>query len=73
MADEKEYYYDYDTDVDDFRLNAKFFTALHGDEMGYKARYLDLVMDLTDRVQRMMDDEYLTEYALRRLALGNDE
>ena len=72
MADEKEYYYDSDTEVDDFGLHAKFFTAFDGNEMGCKASDLDLAMDLTDQVQRMMEDNNLTEDALRRLAPGNE-
>ena len=72
MADEKEDYYDSDTEVDDFGLNANFFTALDGNALGCKARDLDLVIDLTDRAQRMMEDGDLTEGALRRLATVND-
>ena len=48
MADKKEDYYDSDTEVDDFGLHAKFFTALDGNAMGFKESYLKLVIDLTD-------------------------
>ena len=40
MADEKEDYYDYDTEVYDFGLHAKFFTELYGNALGCKARDL---------------------------------
>ena len=72
MADEKEDYYDSDAEVDDFGPHAKFFTVLDGNELGFKARGLDLVMDFTDRVQRIMKDDDLTEDALRRLAPENE-
>ena len=72
MANEKEDYYDYDTEVDDFGLHVKFFTELGGVELGYKVRDLNLVMNLTDRAQRMMVDDDLTEDALRILAPGNE-
>ena len=72
MADEKEDYYNYDTEVDDFWLHNKLFTALDDNALGCKARYLELVMDLTDRAQRMMEEDDLTEDALRRIAPGNE-
>ena len=72
MADKKEDYYDSDTEVDDFGLHAQFFTELDGNALGFKARDLDLVMDFTDRVQRIMKDDDLTEDALRRLAPENE-
>ena len=71
MADEKEYYYGSDTEVDDFGLNDNFFNVLDGNALRFKARYLDLMMDLTDRAQRTMEDGDLTEDALRRIAPGN--
>ena len=72
MADEKEDYYDYDTELDDFGLHDNFFNALDGNAMGWKARDLYLVMHLTDRAQLKMEDDDLTEDALRRLAPGNE-
>ena len=73
MADQKEDYHDSDIEVDDFILNAKFFTSLYGNALGYKARDLDLVLDLTNQVQRMKEDDDLTEYASRRLSPGNEQ
>ena len=72
MADEKEDYHYYDTEVDDFGLHAKLFTALDMNVLDYKARDLYLVMDLMDQAQRMMEDDNLKEDALRRLAPGNE-
>ena len=72
MYNKKEDENDSDTEVSDFGLHAKLFTALNGNALGCKARDLDMVMDLTDRAQRMMEDEDLTEDALRILALGNE-
>ena len=72
MDNKKEDYYDYDTEVDDFWLHAKFFNALDGNALGWKARDLYLVTDLTDRAQQMTEDDNLMEDALRRLAPGNE-
>ena len=72
MADEKEDYYDSDTEVDDFGLNANLFTALDGNALCFKERGLDLVMDLMNQAQKMMEDDDLTEDALRRLDPGNE-
>ena len=72
MADEKEDYYDSDMDVDHFDLHAKFFTALDGNALGCKARDIDFVIDLTARARLMMEDDDLTEDALRRLAPGKE-
>ena len=72
IADEKEDYYDSDTEVDNFGLYDKFFTELDGTALGCKERDLDLAMDLTDQAQRMMEDDDLTDDALRRLAPGNE-
>ena len=72
MADEKEGYYDYDTEIDDFGLHDKFFTAFNGDAMGFKEMDLDLVVDLMDRAQLMMGYDNFTEDALRRLTPGNE-
>ena len=72
MDDEKEDYYDSDTEVDDFGLHAQLFTELDGNALGFKARGLDLVMDFIDRAQRMMEGDDLTEDALRRLASGKE-
>ena len=72
MTNEKEDYYDYDTEVDYFVLHAKLFSSLDGNALGYKARDLDLVMHLTYRAQQMMEDDNLTEDALRKLAPGNE-
>ena len=67
-----ENYYDSDTEVDTFGLYSKLFTSLDDNTMGFKARDLDLVMYFTYRVQRMMEDDNLTEDSLRRLAPGNE-
>ena len=72
VDDRKEYYYDSDTYIYDFVLHAKFFTVFYGNALGFKARDLDLVVDLTDRAQQKMEDDDLTEDALRRLAPGNE-
>ena len=72
MADKKEYYHDFDTEVDDFGLHAKLFTELDENALGYKEIHLYFMMDLTDWAQRMMEDDNLTEDASRRLAPGNE-
>ena len=71
MADKKEDYYDSDAEVDNFGLDDKFFAVLDGNALGCKARNLDLVMDLTYQAQQIMEDDDLTEGALKRLAPGN--
>ena len=48
MAGEKEDYYDSNTEVYDFVLHAKFFTASDGNSLVFKATDLDLVIYLTD-------------------------
>ena len=72
MANDKEDYYDSDTEVNYYGLHAKYFTVLDGNALGFKAIYLDLVMDFTDQPQRMMEDKDLMEDALMRLAPGNE-
>ena len=72
VDDGKEYYYDSDTYIYDFVLHAKFFTVFYGNALGFKARDLDLVVDLTDRAQQNMEDDDLTEDVLRRLAPGHE-
>ena len=68
MANKKEDYYGSDMDRNDFDLHGKFFTASDVNAMGCKARDMDFVIDLTARAQLMMEDDNLTEDALRRLA-----
>ena len=72
MADKKGDCNDSDTDVDDFELHDKFFTALDGNALGCKARDIDFVIDLTARARLMIEDDDLTEDALRRIAPGKE-
>ena len=72
ISDEKEDYYDSDIEVDGVRLHANLFTVFDGNALGFKERGLDLVMDLMDQAQKMMEDDDLTEGALKRLAPGNE-
>ena len=72
MADEKEDYYSSDTDGDDSDLHVKFFTALDENTLGCKDMDVDFVIHLTARARLMIEDDDLTEDALRRLAPGKE-